>query len=562
MSTALTKSMTQGRAMVNTFRESAGRLKDAGGLGSMLSPSVSGGDFFGGFREQAKSKQSYGAFRNWLYAAINAVAMEAAAQPISVAKVTGAMRDGEKRRPKGSKAFSMGKMPRSIRNKAASQEYEVLLDHPLLDVLEHPNEMQYRWQFIYTFVANLNLTGWAYIVFDQDDDGKLRMYSLPTTWVRPDHADGPFSKFYIVNPNDPGSQKMDKPLTKDNVAFAYLPDPANPLGAIAPATSQMPAIKIDDYIQFSQQQHFQNGIFPSVIVTVGKNPHPDVPGGIRPRLNGPQRRQVTAAISKAMGGVANYGSPAIVDGLIESITRLSMSGEEMGWGNSEDKVRTRILSAFGVHPYILGEPVSVGGYAQVANIEKRFYKRVNSFLDMLSGMLTQIVSGVSDEDLMVWVEQCQVVDPQLRQSAMAAGRSNGDVSQNEWRAEIGLPPDEDRNEALLGASGASIVGALLPIQAQGGMTPDQMRAVLTAMGLPDDVASDIAGPDPEPQPAQPGAVPVPAVLSKPEEPKTDQEVLTQATNELAKAVELLKVPPDLLSDLVLPLVQFDPVGVP
>ena len=65
---------------------------------------------------------------------------------------------------------------------------EVLEDHPLLDVLERPNPIQYRWQFVYSFVANLNLTGRAYVVRDEGEDGRTEFYCPPTTWVKPNHG--------------------------------------------------------------------------------------------------------------------------------------------------------------------------------------------------------------------------------------------------------------------------------------------------------------------------------------------------------------------------------------
>ena len=140
-------------------------------------------------------------------------------------------------------------------------------------------------------------------------------------------------------------------------------------------------------------------------------------------------------IRKTMGGVANYGNPAIVDGLIENITRLSATQNEMGWEKSEDKVKSRILSSFCVHPYILGEPVNVGGYAQAAKIEERFCKRVNTFLNMLSGIVTNFGSSLVNEALVVWWEQCQPHDPSIRAKQITDARKNGDISRNEVRAE-------------------------------------------------------------------------------------------------------------------------------
>ena len=115
--------------------------------------------------------------------------------------------------------------------------------------------------------------------------------------------------------------------------------------------------------------------------------------------------------------MANYGNPAIIDGLIEKYERMSATSNEMGWDKSEDKVRTRILSAYRVHPYILGEHVSVGGHAQVAAIEKRFCSGVNSGLDLLSTLMTNFLGPAvaENERVVIAWEKCIAVDDKLRQ---------------------------------------------------------------------------------------------------------------------------------------------------
>ena len=527
---ALTKSLEHNQAFVNSARDRAVILKQQGLLSGLASSVSFDGGVFGISGDQVRSSKNYGAFRNWLYSAINALAMEGAGQPINLAKLKGKKTKGPG--PKGTKGFYLSKMPKSLRNKAAAQEYEVLLDHDMIEVLDKPNEIQNRWQFTYSFIASLALTGWSYIIYEYDKDDKLVMYTVPTSWVRPDHTDGPFSKFYVADPKDPAGQTKE-PLSKDNVAFAYLPDPSNILGAVAPASSQETSIQIDSYIQNSQKQHFKQGIYPSVIVTVGKNPHPDVPGGIRPRLSGAQRRQVIAAINKASAGVANHGAPAIVDGLIESVTKFSNGAQEMDWTRSADSNRTRILSVFSVHPYILGEAVGVGGYAQVANIEKRFFKRVNSYLSMLSDIVTQIISGREETDLVAWWEECTAVDQSIRSAELKAARANGDISQNEFRAELGFPPDEDKNEAIITGPMGGQIAQMLGQVGSGAMAPEQLTAFLEGMGLPTDLAERISGKG------------LPKLPPPGQEQTTPEQQQEEAMKVLRLAIESLKQPLDL-----------------
>ena len=558
----MTKALARSSGVIDAAYSTALSMKAAG---LDLSP-PSGTSMFGQFADDAKNRERYSLFRGWLYSAVNALASEAAGQPMVVGKLKG---ESDSPKEQKSQRLLRSKMTTSACTKAAKQELEVLIDHPILDLMEQPNPIQTRWSFVYSFVANLNLTGWSYVVGGENEEGKFEVYSLPTTWIKVDHEEGPFSRFKVVDPSKPSAGNDDDWLTRENVAFAMLPNPADPRMAMPPAQSQSSAIRIDDYIQASQTHFFDNGIFPGAIVTIGKDPHPDVPGGMRPRLTAPQRRQVMGAIRKVMSGVANYGNPAIVDGLIESIERLSMTSNEMGWEKSEQAARTRILSAFGVHPYILGEPVGVGGYAQVVNIEKRFYKRVNTFLDMLSTVATNFVSPMmaktskagpkqqpKKENLLIWWEACTAVDPSLRWSNLNAARGRGDVSRNEIRAELGLPPDETGGDATK-TFAATDVTAIITLQgavAQGGVTPEQAAAIyVLCFDMDEADAKRIAGKKPKvpaPSPGQPGQPPstpgkAPSTAQEPPEdetgvePPTEEEAVKTASRALELAVKSL-----------------------
>ncbi len=471
---ALEKSFARSRGLGSMAYSNAMLVKQAGGVID-ISPSMGMSQLTGG-REQAANRERYNLFRGWLYSAINAIAMKAASQPVNLGRLIGAEPHEEERRsPATTKAWHRKRMTNNGLIKTAQHEFEIIADHVLLDRLENPNPIQSRWDFVYNFVANLCLTGRSYVICDEIEDGIFHYYSLPTSWVHPDHTDGPFTKFRIINPKNPEADQGKKPLGRENVAFASLPNPADPLSVLSPAQSQMRAIRIDDHIQTSQDAFFGNGIFPSMVATIGKDAN-----GNRPKLSGPQRRQVEGVIRKHYSGVANYGALAIVDGWVEKFERFSAVQNEMGWEKSEMHVRTRILSAFGVHPFILGEPMNVGGYSQATVIKEVFCERVNTYLDMLSGVMTVFAAGRTEETdrLFIWWDKCEANDPALRVKMLQDARKNGDVSRNEFRAELGFPPDEtggDRNRQYTSGD----VNAIRETQRQvsaGEITPEQAVA--------------------------------------------------------------------------------------
>lgn len=537
---ALDKALDNSRALVSTANSHARSMQKAGVLNEAF-VSDTGLSGFSDWRSKQQNREKYSLLRLTLYGCVNAIAERGAGQPIRVARVKG------KKKPQsgsisGTKDFDLKQMPIGARQKAAEQEVEVLSEHPLLDSLDNP--IQTKWDFIYSFLANLALTGWSYVVLNYNKkNDKWEFYSLPTTWVTPKHAKGPFSEFVVKNPNKP--EAKGEVFTRDQVGFAHLPNPSNPMGAYAPSNAIMPAIRVEDHIWTSREQFFKNGIFPGSIVTVGKDPHPDAPSdGIRPRLTKTQRSQVYAAIRKVMGGVANYGNPAIVDGLIESIERLSMNSSEMGWEQSEESVKKAIRSAYRVHPFITGEPMNVGGWSQATIIKQMFDEKVNSYLNLFSNVMTTLVKRAmtkakeTAEELLVYVEECKSEDPTIEASNMKAARAQGDVSQNEFRAYLGLPADKD-NEMILPKFLVAPIKELTIAKEGGQITLEQFKALLEALGVPAKFVKAIGGKKVE-KPKPPAPPPAFGQGENEQETGGQQQGDQQAENETNKPEEELK----------------------
>ena len=530
-----------------------------------LAPTTTGGSTLSERVETRRSEYRYNQFRDWLYSAVNAIARTAAGQPVKLGRLAGAAPAvDEEKRPRGRKSFLMTPVtrtvPRTLRTRGAGMEWEIIEDHPLVDILEQPNPIQGRWEFVYSFVANLCLTGWSYVMWGRGREGRLEIYALPTTWVTPLHEKGPFSEFLVGNPNEPDREKKLR-VGPDQMAVARMPSPSDLVGALAPADTQQQAIRVDQYIQMSQEMFFENGVFPSVIVTVGKEPHPDKAAATRPRLTAPQRRQIELAVRSTMSGVANYGRPAIIDGFIESIEKLSMTQNELGWEKSEQTVRTRILSAFGVHPFILGEPVNVGGHAQAYVILEQFYDVVNCYIDQLSNVASRIVSGIEDTGgrLYVWWEPLSAVDATLRATNLRTARQLGDITPDEFRAELGFGPLPDTGEIKTRPKILDTVGgmqgavAILQAMSQGALVPETAaRLFALFFQITEEEAAAIIGASGTPVPTPVAERPSPAANEQ--EDEEEEEATEEATDEMEEirsVLRLLRLDPGEIADRVL-----------
>ena len=162
-----------------------------------------------------------------------------------------------------------------------------------------------------------------------------------------------------------------------------------------------------------------------------------------------------------------------------------------------------------------------------------FFSRVNTFLFMLSKVMTELSNKVYtppddgkryDGKLKVEYKPCKAVDPSMEKSMWEQARNRGDISQNEFRAFMGLPPDEDDSQEVLSKQTLQGVAAVAEKATSGAVTTEQAEAILRALGLPDDVAKDIAGDGPKDPPANGGGqLPPPAQGQQPPQPDETEE---------------------------------------
>ena len=530
MGSALTKALRRTEAVATAAYDHGARRK-ASGVSMDFAPTAPLAGV-SGWQQQQVHAERYNLMKEWVYSAINALAGEGAGQPPVVARLT-----GTKAKPQGKKLCELQRMTKTVRQKAADVEYEIQADHVLVELLEHPNPMQEKWQFVYSFFANLVLTGMAYVTLGYSKRlKKLELYSLPSTWVKPNHEQGLFAQFAVKNPNAVGVEPVT--LDRSQVGFAMLPNPGDPLAVLAPASSQLRTLRIYEHMLNGQESFMRNGAFPSVVVTMAQGPYQSIKG--RPVLTNAQRRMIHHALRQNVMGDMNQGTAFIVDGLIEDMKPFSLTNREMGWDKTEDKIKTRILSAFGVHSFILGEFMP-GSQAQAEIIEGRFYKRVNTYLDMLSTLLTNLLGSLDgNEKMLIWFEKCQASNPERRTSTFLSMRAAGDIGQNELRAEMGLPPDEDLNQAVIQSSMMAGVAQVLTLLGQRAIQREQAVATLVGMGIPTELAEKIAGKGlPEPLPPEPSIPPAGRENLEEDEEEPEEEGIDEETKKELKTANFL-----------------------
>jgi phage portal protein BeeE len=363
----------------------------------------------------AGAAQQLAAFRGWPFACIHALASRIAGQQIHVGI----------QRPE---VTARGPLPR-----------RELFDSPLLTLLNDPNDLQIAWSLWYFTVASLELTGkclWWRVEIDKRD----QLLPIPTSWLTGMQGSTRFEAFTIRPPGDAEEYSIDA----DDAVYFFYPSPTGLRDSVSPLQAAAYAVDTDDQIQRSQLAAFHNGIFPKHAIIVGKNAGPDgsVNTGTRPRLTGPQRRQLIRAVLDLYRGSVRDGSPIILDGLVEDIKRLSLGPAEMDWTESGKSVKARITQIFGVNPIVLGEIESANRASSLA-AEEHLASTINPKLRLLAGTLNEWLCPhypAQAGKLVCWFDEYTPRDAEMELRRMQLLGQFGAVTPDELREWAGLPP--------------------------------------------------------------------------------------------------------------------------
>jgi phage portal protein BeeE len=143
-----------------------------------------------------------------------------------------------------------------------------------LDLLNSPNHLLTRWALLFSMVADLLVTGRAFLWVPTERKVGRQLWPVPTSWCRPIDA---FQNKWQIMPR--GGQATFDPDPEEFVHL-NLPDPSNPVaGALSPLQAEAEAVAADEAIQTAQYRAFSKGLFPQVLIRAGRPRRPAIHGG-------------------------------------------------------------------------------------------------------------------------------------------------------------------------------------------------------------------------------------------------------------------------------------------
>lgn len=250
-----------------------------------------------------------------------------------------------------------------------------VLDHPILDLLAHPNPFMDAFELWATVIMHLSLAGNAYLLKVRSRSGKLlELWAMRPDRVRIVPDADKFISHYEYDPG--GGQPVEIPV--DDVIHIKKRHPLNAFYGMPPLLPISGRVDIDNFMRDFVKSFFKNA---------------GVPGGIlnvKGTMNNDLKEEIKRRYNAEFGGVQNWHKLLVIDGAEASFTAMTSEMGTRGLVIPElNKIaESRIIMAFQVPPELIG---AVAGMESSSYAQKRAARE--SFWDETLAPLYKEMSG-------------------------------------------------------------------------------------------------------------------------------------------------------------------------
>lgn len=310
----------------------------------------------------------------------------------------------------------------------------VVPQHPLLALLQMPQQGQSRASFIEALISYRMIGGNAYLLAVGPDEEAPRELHL----LRPDRmsvlsgANGRPSAYRHMVGNHYTDYPIHPVTGRSRVLHLKAFHPLNDYYGLSPMEAA--AYSIDMHNQASQwnQSLMQNGARPSgALVVKGQGDTPS-------RLSEDQYYRIKQQMDEQFSGSANSGRPLLLEGGLEW-KEMSLSPKEMDFIQAKHAAARDIALAFGVPPQMLGIPGD-NTYSNLAEARLALWEQtVLPLMQQLCDGLNSWLTPYYPANLMLALDTDSITALSLRQEKLWDRVEKASfLSEDEKRAMVGL----------------------------------------------------------------------------------------------------------------------------
>ncbi|MGB9151947.1 MAG: phage portal protein [Alphaproteobacteria bacterium] len=255
--------------------------------------------------------------------------------------------------------------------------------HPLLDLLAHPNPLQDGVTFMESVYANLQIYGNAYIeaIRPHDDETPIELYALRPDRMKVIPGPAGLPQGYQYNVNGQVTNWAADPISGDSpILHLKQFHPLDDWYGLAPMEAALQSI----------DQHNASGAWNQALLNQGARPS----GALvySPKDGGPatlsdeQLQRLREEMGQLYQGDRNAGRPLILEGGL-SWQEMSLTPKDMDWLSGRNNAARDIALAFGVPSQLIGLP-DAQTYANVEQARLAFYE------ETILPQLTRVIAGI------------------------------------------------------------------------------------------------------------------------------------------------------------------------
>ncbi len=338
-----------------------------------------------------------------------------------------------------------------LRSKALSvvkphEELEPLeADHPLRRLIENPNPVDTYFDIEYELQMFEELCGVSYEWIIPNKAGiPCERWCIPSHWVWPRTGGGKYVGYDVAHADELIAYYEIRPwgimgsagtlfLPANEVIMSRWKSPIDKIAGYSKLSAICQWIDLEESYTTSQWSQVQNVARPEFWVELG-------PGYEDP--NDDRIARIEAKFLAKFQGEFNYGKP-IITPPGSKLNVLSFSPSEMAYGESEERIRDRILSTWRIPPAIVGIVKEMTFGSILATMGGFCAWCLNPRLVMRGLTRTKHLASRWDEPgrrCRLWYDDCVPADPAQVNADIASDLSASAITPNEVRSMRGRKP--------------------------------------------------------------------------------------------------------------------------
>jgi len=328
------------------------------------------------------------------------------------------------------RAQSVAKAKFRLFSRNASDDYTELDDHPALLVLEKPNPIETKYQYLFRTILHMDLTGDAYSYIVRDNAKRIReLWSLQPEFMHiVPNTDGTINRYELRMGKGTPDVSFDP---KEIIHFKH-PSPLDPYYGASVVMAVAQSVDINDF-QHNYQRNFykRSALPPAVLESESK-------------LDEQVVKRLRENFDSVYGGEENAGRTLILENGLK-YKQLGINPKDLDWLATNRYTLQEICAIFGVPPAMLGIVEDVNR----ANAESQEYTyakmTVEPLLTNIDEQLTQnfIKPYLDGAKLFIQHDSTVPMDDDRKASASQKRIFSGLTTINEERKLEGYDPVEN-----------------------------------------------------------------------------------------------------------------------